>query len=103
MWLQVVQEVVELFDCIACCCCAGLTQMLDYYAGNSYDDGDTVTPRNGGARSSTIQVRGQSSSRWTGSVRAVSHVQSLHPSGPGSCTSERDCHCRCVSCAVCDR
>jgi hypothetical protein len=35
---------------------AGLTQMLDYYAGNSYDDGDSVTPSSRGARSTTIQV-----------------------------------------------
>ncbi|WIA32331.1 hypothetical protein OEZ86_003170 [Tetradesmus obliquus] len=36
---------------------AGLTQMLDYYAGNSYDDGDSVTPSSSrGARSTTIQV-----------------------------------------------
>jgi hypothetical protein len=35
---------------------AGLTQMLDYYAGNSYDDGDSVTPSSRAARSTTIQV-----------------------------------------------
>ncbi|KAF6260517.1 AAA domain-containing protein [Scenedesmus sp. NREL 46B-D3] len=48
---------------------AGLTQMLDYYAGNSYDDGDSVTPSSGGARSTTIQA----SSGWQCVLRA--HVQ----------------------------
>jgi hypothetical protein len=39
---------------------AGLTQMLDYYAGNSYDEGDGRLAGNGssrGARSGEMQVR----------------------------------------------
>jgi hypothetical protein len=44
-----------LFDVPAA---AGLTQMLDYYAGNSYDDGDNIMPSSSrGARSTTIQVK----------------------------------------------
>jgi hypothetical protein len=42
-----------------CFAAAGLTQMLDYYAGNSYDDGDSITPSSRGARSTTIQVSSQ--------------------------------------------
>lgn len=41
-------------------CAAGLTQMLDYYAGNSYDERDSRMAGNGssrGARSGEMQVR----------------------------------------------
>lgn len=43
----------------AVCCDAGLTQMLDYYAGNSYDEEDSRPGSNGssrGARSGEMQV-----------------------------------------------
>jgi len=49
--------------CVRCCiAAAGLTQMLDYYAGNSYDEGDgRMGGSNGssrGARSGEMQVSG---------------------------------------------
>jgi hypothetical protein len=54
--LHMLHMAVRAFG-VRLCAGAGLTQMLDYYAGNSYDDGDTVTPSSRGARSTTIQVR----------------------------------------------
>ena len=54
--------------------CAGLTQMLDYYAGNTYDEEDTG--RFGG--------NGSSRGARTGEMQVSHHLSAWHAS---SCTS----------------